>query len=286
MPHARKHPIATSLGEYGRGVIGGLIFSLPLIFTMEVWWAGFTAGPARLLAGLAGTFALLLGYNAVAGLRPDYDPLEVVIDSVEELGIGLLLAFAVLVLLARIDASTPLLEVVGKVVVEGMLVAIGVSVGTAQLSGGNGGKPAPAGGGASVEGRMRHHNTGNVAVLSLCGAVLVAANVAPTEEVVMLGTEMSPLRLLLTMALSLALAALTLFFSEFRGSHHLRTNLRPRVVALGCIIAYSTALVSSAAILWFFGRFEAAGALVVVGQTVVLAFPATLGASAGRLLLQ
>jgi putative integral membrane protein (TIGR02587 family) len=285
MPRSRKHPIGSSLEEYGRGVIGGLIFSLPLIFTMEIWWAGFTASPLRLLAGLAGTFALLLGYNAVAGLHPDYEPLEVVIDSVEELGIGLLLSFVVLVLLARIDASMPPLEIVGKIVVEGMLVAIGVSVGTAQLSGGE--HEAPwRGSGPKAESRMRDHSTTNVVILSLCGAVLVAANVAPTEEIVMLGTEMSPLRLLGTMALSLGLAALTLFFSEFRGSHHLRINRAPRVVALGCIIAYSVALLSSAAILWFFGRFEAAGPIAIAGETVVLALPGTLGASAGRLLLQ
>lgn len=285
MPRARPHAITTSLGEYGRGVVGGLIFSLPLLFTMEVWWTGFTASPERLLAALVGTFLLLLAYNAVAGLRHDYRPVEVVIDSVEELGIGLMVSAGTLALLARIDGSMPTIEIVGMVVVEGMLVAIGVSVGTAQLSGGDP-ENTTAGGGAGAGRKASGNSTANVVVLSLCGAVLLAANVAPTEEVVVLGTEASPLRLLLTMAASIAIAAVTLFFSEFHGSHHLRADRSVRLVMLGCVIAYSVALLSSAGLLWFFGRFDDASALVIVGETVMLAFPATIGAAAGRLLLQ
>ncbi|MGH9371847.1 MAG: TIGR02587 family membrane protein [Vicinamibacterales bacterium] len=282
MPRPRTHSIATSLGEYGRGVIGGLIFSLPLIYTMEVWWAGFTSSPVRLLIGLAGTFVILLGYNAVAGLHHDYEPIEVVIDSVEELGLGLVLSFCMLALLARIDPATPAIEVIGKVVVEGMLVAIGVSVGTAQLGGSeqmglDGRKSGPD---------ARRHPIGNVVVLSSCGAVLLAANVAPTDEIVLLGTQLSPVRLLLTMVASLVIAAVTLFFSEFHGSHHLRRDLVPRRVVVECVVAYSVAFLVSAVVLWFFGRFDGAALPVIVGETVALAFPATLGASAGRLLLQ
>jgi hypothetical protein len=71
MPRSRTAPVSRSLQEYGRAAIGGLIFSLPLLFTMEVWWAGFSASPERLMLGLAGTFLLLIAYNAVSGLR-DY----------------------------------------------------------------------------------------------------------------------------------------------------------------------------------------------------------------------
>ncbi|HEX4668040.1 MAG TPA: DUF2391 family protein, partial [Chthoniobacterales bacterium] len=33
--------IGDSLREYARGIAGGLMFSLPLLYTMEVWWTGF-----------------------------------------------------------------------------------------------------------------------------------------------------------------------------------------------------------------------------------------------------
>ncbi len=46
------------------------------------------------------------------------------------------------------------------------------------------------------------------------------------------------------------------------------------------------ALGSSALILWFFGSFEGVPLFTALGQTVALGVAATLGASAGRLLLQ
>ena len=50
--------------------------------------------------------------------------------------------------------------------------------------------------------------------------------------------------------------------------------------------AHLVALVASAFILWFFGRFDTVQMEMAIAQTVVLSLPATLGASAGRLLLQ
>ncbi|MFN2514300.1 MAG: DUF2391 family protein, partial [Pyrinomonadaceae bacterium] len=58
------------------------------------------------------------------------------------------------------------------------------------------------------------------------------------------------------------------------------------IILLGTIVTYAVALSSSALVLWFFGSFEGFALYTALAQTVVLAVPATLGASAGRLLLQ
>src|SRR5688572_30222525 len=100
-------PVRKSLQEYGRGVAGGLMFSLPLLYTMEMWWAGIIAHPYRLTAYVLATFFLLLGYNRCAGLRRDSSMSEVAIDSVEEMGIGLFLSGLVLFLLGRITYGMP-----------------------------------------------------------------------------------------------------------------------------------------------------------------------------------
>ena len=268
---------AESLREYGRGVAGGLLFSLPLLYTMEVWWAGFTMEPARQLAYVAGTFLLLLGYNRYAGLHPDTTWAEVAIDSVEELGLGLLLSALILYTLGRIDTYQHVDEIVGRIVVEGMTVAIGVSVGTAQLGGG---KPDPGLAGADTvtfSGQL---------VLGCCGAVLFAANIAPTEEVVVLGTEMSPLRLIGVTLISFLLGAVILHYSDFRGADRWVRADTIGAALRGTVVTYAVALAMSAAVLWIFGRLEGVGLHAIVGQTVVLGLPATLGASAGRLLLQ
>jgi putative integral membrane protein (TIGR02587 family) len=270
-----------SLREYGRGVAGGLLFSLPLLYTMEVWWAGFTSHPWRLAAYVAATFALLLGYNRLLGLRRDTCFSEVVIDSVEEMGLGILVALLILWLLGRVTAGMPLEEAAGKVVIEAMTVAVGVSVGTAQLGAGGVGDDKGVSGGASSAGGF-----GGQLVVTLCGAVLFAANVAPTEEIVMMAVEISAWRLLGLAALSLALGALILYYSEFAGSQRHVVFGRHHDVLVGTVITYAVALAASAAILLFFGRFDGQAAATCVAQTVVLGVAATLGASAGRLLLQ
>jgi putative integral membrane protein (TIGR02587 family) len=274
--------VTQSLREYARGVAGGLLFSLPLLYTMEVWWAGFTSHPWRLAAYVAATFVLLLGYNYFVGLRRDTCLSEVVIDSVEEMGLGLLVSLAILWLLGRVSFGMPLAEVAGKTVIEAMTVAVGVSVGTAQLGGGGG----EADRGVSGAGSSAAGGFGRQVVVALCGAFLFAANVAPTEEIVMIAVELSAWRVPGLSALSLALAALILYYSEFAGSKkHVRFD-RHHDVLVGSVVTYAVALAVSAAILLFFGRFEGQALATCVAQTVVLGVAATLGASAGRLLLQ
>jgi putative integral membrane protein (TIGR02587 family) len=275
----RGHPpIAESLQEYGRGIGGGFLFSLPLILTMEVWSAGITVAPARLLPGLIATFVLLCGYNAYAGLHHDARLDEILVDSVEELGIGLALSAGILWMLGRIDFSTALPEALGLVLVEGLLVAVGVSVGTAQLTGGDDhSRGVPQG---------RQQALSSELVLAFCGAVLIAANVAPTEEILMLASEMSPALLLATLCASLALAATLLYYSNFTGSARFASTRGLPGVVRGTAITYATGFIASAALLWFFGRFDDHSLTLNIGQCVVLGLAATLGAAAGRLLLR
>ncbi len=285
--------VSESLQEYARGVAGGLLLSLPLLYTMEVWWAGFIAHPWRLVAYVLATFVLLLGYNEFAGLRRDNSFGEVVIDSIEEMGIGLVVATVALWLIGRVTFATPATEAVGQIVVEAMTVAIGVSVGTAQFGAASGDEKGAGGdetsggtdgGGDEEAGGVRHF--GGQVVVSVCGAVLFAANLAPTEEIVQIAIEISAWRLLALALVSLALAALILYYSEFAGAdEHVRFD-RHHDVLIGTVVTYAVALTVSALILWFFGRFEGCSLAVSLGQVIVLGVAATLGSSAGRLLLQ
>ena len=280
-PEGRKHAVGRSVREYARGLIGGLLFSLPLLYTMEVWWAGFIARPAQLLIYFLVGFLLLFGYNRFAGLREDASWLEVAFEAVEEMGLGLLVSMLMLWLLGQIDGDLTWSEVTGKVVVEAVTVAIGISVGSSQL-GHQGDEP----------GGMEGENSGKVPglssqlVLGACGAVLFASNVAPTEEVLVIAIESSPWRLLLLALLSLALGGLILFYSDFHDSERLQPDRGPQTVVSRTVISYAIALVSSAFILWFFGRFDGASAAACLAQTVVLGVAGSLGSSAGRLLLQ
>ncbi|HEY9404742.1 MAG TPA: TIGR02587 family membrane protein [Pyrinomonadaceae bacterium] len=294
--------VAQSFQEYGRGVAGGLMFSLPLLYTMEVWRAGFNSHPWRLAAYVAATFALLLGYNRFAGLRHDVVMLEVAIDSVEEMGIGFILSAVALYLLGRITTDMPLNEIAGQVVIEAMTVAIGVSVGTSQLGGGKDTGEGDTGGGDDEAGQAKRGGRagkasgtrrgepelhfGGQMLLALCGAALFAANVAPTEEVVVIAIEISWLRLLGLAFVSLLVGAFILHYSEFGSAHRfVHTESFGEVIA-DSVATYAVALVASGLMLWFFGRFDGVSLYTSLAQVIVLGVAATLGASAGRLLLQ
>lgn len=271
---------AESLREYARGIAGGLLFSLPMLYTMEVWWTGFTASPERLLIGLASTYALLLLYNRYAGLHEDASWHEIAFDSVEELGLGLLLSATLLWLVGQIGAGMSTEEIVGKILVEGLAVAIGVSVGTAQL--GDDADDVSQG----MEGDRDTSSILRTVALGLCGAIIVAANVAPTDEIVQIASETAPIRLLLGLLLSFGLGVVILNFANFRGGTGMGDLGGLGAVLQSGVVTYAVALVASAFLLWYFGRFAAATPILACAEIVVLGLPATLGASAGRLLLQ
>lgn len=280
--------------EYGRGIAGGLLFSLPTLYTEEVWDWGASISPERLLLGLLFTFLLLLGYNRYAGLRQDASLAEVAIDSVEEYGLGLLLSALLLWLLNQITADMAFTEAMGKVILEAMVVAVGVSVGTAQLSG-NGEEEDQ---GTSGEDRKdRADSLGRLIVLSACGAFLLACSVGPTIEILRAGSQMPFWKLLGVALFSLALSTVILFFSNFKGTGRGKQKgrggkgekgKRPDALTFTgqTALSYLVALAVAALVLWFFGRFEGAAFPAALAYVLVLGLPASLGASAGRLLLQ
>lgn len=282
---AEKGSYGRSLREYARGVVGGLLVSLPLLYTMEVWWAGFVAHPSHLLLYLTSGFILLFGYNRYAGLHEDASWLEVAFEAVEEMGIGLFVAAGLLWLLGQIDGTMTLNEIVGKVVVEAVTVAIGVSVGAAQL-GGHDGKDQ----GMHEDRKERPLSVAGQIVLAGCGAVLFASNVAPTEEIVLIAIESTRWKILGLAVFSFVLAGTVLFYSDFKGTGGAHGTRAPQdgpgTMVMRTALHYAVALAISAYILWFFGRFDGASPGAALAQVVALGVAASLGAATGRVLLR
>jgi uncharacterized membrane protein len=105
---------------------------------------------------------------------------------------------------------------------------------------------------------------------------------------VMIAFESSPEKILGLALLSLLLGGIVLFSSGFRGSKRLTPEERrgPFTILSRTVVNYAVALVVSAFILWFFGRFDGMPVSMCAAQMIVLGVAASLGASAGRLLLQ
>lgn len=284
-------PIKESLQEYARGIAGGLLFSFPLLYTMEVWWAGYMAQPYHLIVIMVATFLLLLGYNRYAGMRPGTSWRDIVIDSVEEMGIGLTLSLAALMMLNRIQLfEMSVTEIMGKVVIEAMAVSIGVSIGTAQLGtekedNDEKGSTQKKSKGAQGE-IVSSDNKKALAVLALCGSILIGGNIAPTEEVMMLAVEAKPIHILMMSLVSLFLCVLVVYFSNFRGTQRHRSGSILYEITFDTCVSYLMALTASAFTIWYFGGFRNLSFWNIIAQCVVLGVVASLGASAGRLLIK
>jgi len=253
---------------------------------MEVWWTGFIAPPEYLLIYIFATYLLLLGYNRYAGMKEDSSFSEICWESVEEIGLAFIVSFLFLLLINRIDFGMSLDEIAGKVIVESMIVAIGISVGTAQLGGDDESNDHSEKSEMNVtdkdEGKKDNFFIKRI-ILAVCGSVLIASSVAPTDEVMMIALSCSEIQLLLMVLVSLLITGITVYFSDFQGVS--KSNKSTMTVLWEIIVDYIIALVVSFAFLWFFGRIQDHGLYILIAQVVVLGIPGTIGASAGRLLI-
>lgn len=262
-----------------RATGGGLLIGLPLLFTQEVWYHGFVLHPLKILFLVVVAFVVVVGYNVTSGFRKDSSFFEVLVDSVEAMGLGILVALVALILLGRLEADMSLREVVGKVALEAIPIAFGASLARTQLASDedSGDDEDEAGRSIGPFGRL---------FVAAGGALLFSLNVAPTEEPVMLGIEADWRLLLLLMAVSILLTFALVFYADFRGGRPARAGDSPMDHPLSeTLAAYAISLGVSLLLFWSFDRTEGTGLRAILGMTVVLGFVASLGAAVGRLLV-
>jgi putative integral membrane protein (TIGR02587 family) len=258
---------------YIRATGGGLLVGLPTLFTQEVWSHAVLLPAWKILLLLGLAFVVVLGYNGITGFRKDSTTGEVVIDSVEAMGIGLVVSLVALIVLGRIDAGTSVRDAVGQLALESIPIAFGASLARAELGGDEGG------------GRQgRRFGPFERLFVAAGGALLFSHNVAATEESVMIGIEASPGMLLGLMATTLLVTLALVFVAEFGGRSHRGEGILGHAVA-ETVAAYAISLGVAWVLLWSFGRIDGAGLPAVLGMTVGVGTFASLGAAVGRILI-
>jgi putative integral membrane protein (TIGR02587 family) len=264
--------VRQSARDYTRAIGGGLVIGLPLLYTMEVWFHGFTLPWWKILLLLAIASLIVFGYNATAGFRRDRTWAELTVDSVATVGLGIVIAFAALVILGRIDTDTSLRDAAGKVALESIPIAFGASVAVTQLSG------------QSSEGKR---DVGSLQRLFVGagGALLFALNVAPTEEPMILGIEASPWLLIVVVGATLLLTLALVFYADFGGRATHRSGGVLDHPWAETFTSYAVSVAVALLLLWSFGRTDNTGLSAIVGMTVMLAAVASVGAAVARLLV-
>lgn len=120
----------------------------------------------------------------------------------------------------------------------------------------------------------------------VAGAIFFAFNVAPTEEMVLIAFQMSEWQVLALVGVSLLMMHAFVYSVEFKGQATAAPGTSGwSVFARYTLVGYAAALLTSAYVLWTFGRYEESGLQFQVTSAMVLAFPASLGAAAARLVL-
>ena len=284
-----RSPWAEEVDGVVRAVSAGTLFGIPLLYTMEVWWAGTTVVPSRMVLVLVATFVVLVVLNHAAGFRETKDVrlADALRDSVEGLAIALVSVFVILVILREIDGATPLRQGLGKVVYEATPFAFGVGLARHFLSKGrteSGDDEAGEDKGGDDGDRALHPTIVDVGA-TLLGAVFVAFNIAPTDEVPMIAAAMSPIWLAVLVVATLVVSYCIVFEAGFSDQERRRKD-----AGIGqdpfteTMICYLLSLGAAATMLVFFDRVRIdQPPALLLSQIVVLGLPAAIGGAAGRI---
>jgi putative integral membrane protein (TIGR02587 family) len=257
---------------------GAVIFAIPLLMTMEMWWLGFSMEPGRLLLFMSINFSILIGLSYFAGFERTFSWKEDAMDASAAFGVGILTSAAMLALLAVITFDMTWGEIVGKVALQSVPASIGAMLGRKQLGGGQDTQ--------AEEERKAEAGYGGELFLMLAGALFLALNVAPTEEMILIAYQMSPWHTLALGFLSIILLHVLVYTVGFSGQES-----RPEGGTFlstffhFTLAGYGIALLISFYVLWTFGRTEDVAPTEIASMVVVLGFPASLGAATARLVI-
>jgi putative integral membrane protein (TIGR02587 family) len=260
----------------GRAFAGAIIFALPLLMTMEMWALGFYMDPLRLALFLALMFPLLVVLAYYAGFEESLSWKHLVLSAGVAYAVAFVAAAAGLALLGVLRPGMSMEEIVGKVALQAIPASIGAMLARSQLGEREEQKD---------EERRRDTYHGEL-FLAAVGALFLAFNVAPTEEIVLISTMMTGWQALALVAVSLAIMHAFVYAVEFRGQASVHPELSVWSEFLRVtVVAYALALLVCLYVLWSFGRSDGLALGELLMQTVVLGFPAAIGAAAARLVL-
>jgi putative integral membrane protein (TIGR02587 family) len=241
--------------------------------TMEMWDLGFAMERWKAVLLLASSFPMLMFLSHYSGFEPTWNWREDVRDVAIAYGVAILTGTCVLGVFGVISIDMSLSEILGKVSLQTIPGALGALLGRSQF------------GHAAKIGKREETYFGELGVMAV-GALFLALNVAPTEEMVLIAYQMSPWHTLLLVPVTLMVMHAFVFATEFSGS----TTLSPDTPWWSAFLRFTTvgyaiSLVTACFLLWTFGHFDGLAWQQAIRVSTVLGLPAAIGAAAARLIL-
>lgn len=276
MPTVDRHPDLQFAQGLARAFAGAVLFGLPLLMTMEMWWLGFQMSPGRLALLTTLFFPFLVALSWHAGFEPTFSWKDDVLDALVAYGVAFIASAGLLAMLGALGPGNGLREALGKVCLQAVPASIGALLAQSQLGESTAGSDARGG---------RSSHASELFIMAV-GALFLAFNVAPTGEVLIISLRLDAWQVLLLLVATLAIMHAFVYGAAFRGRPRRHPQARWwSLFGRFTVTGYAIALLLSAYLLWSFGRLEGLSAIGSLKQSVVLALPAAIGAAAARLIL-
>ncbi len=260
-----------------------IFFALPLLMTMEMWRLGFSMDPLKLALLMILMIPILVGLSHYSGFKQTISWIDDTVDGFVALGVGFVASAVILLLLDVIRFGMSPREVVGMISVQAIPASFGAALAASQLHGSDDEES-----GSDEPGKQRRSGAGYLTELffMVVGAIFLAFNVAPTEEMVLIAFKMTELHALALLIVSVVMMHAFVYAVEFKGAHAAPEGTPTWKIFLQfTTVGYVLALLVSAYVLWTFGRYDGHAFSTYLMMTIVLGFPASLGAAAARLIL-
>ena len=279
--NSRAHINKNFFVDLARAFGGALIFSFPMLMTMELWFLGFYMNGLRLALFTLLTVPLLIGLSYYDGFEDANTLKEEVRETFIAYAVGFTASAVMLFLFGVIkpwEMSAD--EMIGKISIQAVAASLGAMFAQSLLGGDEQ---------TQEEAETRKRSTRYVGELFLMavGAVFLSMSVAPTEEMILISFQMTDWH-------TLALAIVTLFVMhafvyaiELRGQEKEISSDQSflSIFLRFTVVGYAIVLLVSFYILWTFGSIDDMAFAEKLKAAIVLGFPAAIGASASRLIL-
>lgn len=277
---SKTHTNKRFLVGLARAFAGAVLFSFPLIMTMEMWSLGFTVGRFQLTLFMSLAVPLLVGLSYFIGFEDTSRFIDDIVDAFVAYAVGFVTSAILLFLFNILDFKMSADEMIGKISIQAVIGAIGAMLAQSELGANKKDKE-------NEEKKKRKARYGGELFLMMVGAIFLAMNTSPTEEIILIGYKMSDAQIIVLAFFSVMLMHAFVYKVEFRGQEKRRPENSSlwSVFLRYTVVGYAIVLLISFYLLWTFGRTEGLNLEDTLKIVVVMGFPGALGAAASRLIL-
>lgn len=259
---------------------GAVLFSFPMLMTMEMWFLGFYMNGLRLALFTLLTVPLLVGLSYYDGFETTSSVWDDVIDTFVAYAVGFLTSTVLLLLFGVTEFGMSTNEIIGKISVQAIVGGFGAMFAQSLLTGDKEEEE-------ESEKRRRDASYFGELFLMAVGAVFLSMSVAPTEEIVLISYKMTDWHTLALAVVTVSMMHAFVYsveYRDFRDELPYHTSFLSGFLRF-TIVGYAIVLLISFYILWTFGSIDEMAFAEQLKAAIVLGFPAAIGASASRLIL-